>query len=138
MLVEHATHPDFLDAIEADFLARDPAWQKKLATVEGEERSQVQQAALALLDHTQPFDQVKFDADEHITTRLGAADRLVVFTPTPGPFGAPVTQLRIPHHMLSPDLADVETSGFVAEQGSIRFSLGLKEYRYDRYGLSGH
>ena len=135
LIVEHATHPDVLLGIENEFVARDSAWQKKFATVEGEERSEIQQALSALLDHDQPFDTLKFDADERIATRLGAADRLVVFHPMRGPFGAMVTQLRIPSHMLPPNAADIEASGFFAEEGRIHFCLGAANYRYDRLGL---
>jgi CRISPR-associated endonuclease/helicase Cas3 len=136
MLVEHTTHPDLLIAIEQEFLQRDPAWQKKLATVEGEERSEIQQATLALLDRDQPFDKLRFDADERIATRLGAADLLVVLEPIPGPFGVPVTQLRIPYHMLPPNAADIEAEHIAANQDGFSFSLGPKRYSYNRFGLS--
>jgi CRISPR-associated endonuclease/helicase Cas3 len=136
MLVEHATHPDFLTAIEAEFLARDPAWQKKLAAVEGEERSEVQQASLALLDQDQPFDKLKFDSDERVSTRLGGADRLVMFEPINGPFGGVVTQLRIPHHMLAPGTIDVDPRDIETTQTGFSFSLGGRLYDYTRYGLS--
>jgi CRISPR-associated endonuclease/helicase Cas3 len=136
MLVEHATHPNFLDEIGDEFLQRDPAWQKKLAAVEGEALSEIQQALLALLDHDQPFDKLRFDADERVATRLGAADRLVAFEPMPGPFGIPVTQLRIPYHMLPPDSADPEADKLLAKDGGFTFSLGLKDFSYGRHGLS--
>jgi CRISPR-associated endonuclease/helicase Cas3 len=136
MLVEHATHPDFLDEIEREFLARDPAWQKKLAAVEGEERSEIQQAILALLDYEQPFDRLKFDSDERVATRLGAADRLITFEATPGPFGIPVTQLRIPDHMLPPNSVDVDAGAITAEPGGFSFSLGQNRYSYNRFGLT--
>jgi CRISPR-associated endonuclease/helicase Cas3 len=136
MLVEHATHPVFLNVIEAEFLGRDSAWQKKFSSVEGETRSEVQQASLALLDHDQPFDQLRFDADERVATRLGGADRLVQFEPMPGPFGVAVTRLRIPHHMLPPEPAEIEASTISAELDGLSFSLGQTGYTYDRYGLS--
>jgi CRISPR-associated endonuclease/helicase Cas3 len=136
LLVEHATHQEFLDGIEREFLARDPVWQRKLAAVEGEQRSETQQAGLALLDHDQPFDKLKFDAEERVATRLGAADRLVVFAPTPGPFGIPVTQLRIPHRMLPPDSADSGVTSFVADHEAVRFTLKDKKYVYNRFGLA--
>jgi CRISPR-associated endonuclease/helicase Cas3 len=136
MLVEHATHPDFLNAIETEFLGRDPAWQKKFSSVEGEARSEVQQASLALLDHDQPFDQLRFDADERVATRLGGADRLVQFEPMPGPFGVAVTQLRIPHHMLPPASIDIDPRDIKTTQTGFKFTLGGRVYDYSRFGLS--
>jgi CRISPR-associated endonuclease/helicase Cas3 len=136
MLVEHATHPDFLDAIETEFLGRDPAWQKKFSSVEGEARSEVQQASLALLDHDQPFDQLRFDADERVATRLGGADRLVQFEPMAGPFGVAVTQLRIPHHLLPPASIDIDPRDIKTTQTGFKFTLGGRVYDYSRFGLS--
>ena len=71
--------------------------------------------------------------------RLGAADRLVVFDPAPpGPFGQPVQQLALRHHMLQPSLpadAQPDTVQALPDQPGFNFRLGSRQYRYSRYGL---
>jgi CRISPR-associated endonuclease/helicase Cas3 len=136
MLVERGTHPERLEAIAAELLATDPAWQTGFNRCIGAWTGQRQQAGYALLDRTAPFDGLVFDADDRLATRLGAADRLVRFElPLPGPFGQDVSTLRLPSHMLPQAGAEAEPTEIAAAAGVLAFALGARRYRYDRFGL---
>jgi CRISPR-associated endonuclease/helicase Cas3 len=136
MLVERGTHPERLQAIAAELLVADPAWQTCFNRCIGAWTGQGQQAGYALLDRTAPFDSLVFDADDRLATRLGAADRLLRFDrPLPGPFGQDITTLRLPSHMLPQAGVDAEPTETTAAEGIIAFALGARRYRYDRFGL---
>lgn len=132
-LVEGATHPALLEMISEELLARDTAWRKVFSTTVGAWTGQVQHAGYALLDHDIPFDRLVFDSDDRLATRLGAADRLLEFSPLPGPFARPVSRLRVPHHLLP--LEAGEAGDLVALDGGFAFSLGGRRFHYDRHGL---
>jgi len=94
--------------------------------------------------HTLPYDDafsdVAFpDSDQKIATRLGAADRLVVFDPPQsGPFKQGVKQLALRFHQLPKELSpDAQPADIVllSGQAGFAFSLGAARYRYDRFGL---
>ena len=133
LLVERATHPDLLAEIQAELVARDPGWQTSLSQAQGKWLGEGQQAAYALLNRDMPFNDLTFDEDDHLATRLGAADRLLMFDPPPtGPFGQPVTTLRMPHRW-SPE--DGEPRDVVKIAGGFGFELGGRRFVYDRMGL---
>jgi len=136
LLVERATHPVPLAAIRAELVARDEAWQGCLDKVEGTRQGQAQQAGYALLDRDVPFDKLVFDGDDHLATRLGAADRLILFDPpVPGPFGHAITMLRIPAHLLDVAASEMDPTDIAASSGTVTFGLGQRRFRYDRFGL---
>ena len=133
LLVERATHPELLAEIQAELIARDPAWQANLSKAQGKWVGEGQQAAYALLNRDVPFNDLTFDEDDHLATRLGAADRLLLFDPPPtGPFGQPVTALRMPHWW-SPE--DAEPRDVVETTAGFGFELGGRRFVYDRMGL---
>ena len=137
LLVERSTHRDHLTIIEAEFRAHDSGWEKQLATVEGNWRSEIQMAISARLDQDTPFDKLKFDADERVATRLGAADRLVdLGAGALGPFGVVVTQIRIPNYLLPDDTAAGAAEKILPIEDGFAFSLGSVRYSYDRFGLT--
>ena len=79
------------------------------------------------------------DSDQKIATRLGAADRLVVFDPPlPGPFQQDVKQLALRHHQIpggiNPDALPTDIS-VLPECAGFEFTLGTARYRYNRFGL---
>lgn len=83
---------------------------------------------------------MQFPEDEgRIGSRLGAADRLIVFDPPlAGPFGQPVTQLAIRHHLLPRGLAvDAQAADVSAltDEPGFTFSMGAAQYRYSRLGV---
>jgi CRISPR-associated endonuclease/helicase Cas3 len=136
-LVEQATHGEALDAIAQDMGAD---WVKFGQDYEGSLAASKTTASLHTLDCEREFGEQYFPDDVAIGTRLGAADRLVVFTPAPiGPFGQPVQQLALRHHMLAHDLQDdaqPEQVEALAQQAGFTFTLGGRRYCYDRFGLA--
>jgi CRISPR-associated endonuclease/helicase Cas3 len=134
-LVERATHPDCLHSIQKELGA---SWEQLAQQLEGGTSAKRITARLNVLSYDARFDEAGFpDGDEHIATRLGAADRLVEFEPPePGPFGAEVRQIAIRHHMLSPRLdADAKPDSIVRHDGGFEFALGAARYSYTRFGI---
>lgn len=132
-LVESATHPDALRAIEA----ADAIWAAHGQQIDGDTSALRTNARLGLLPFDQPFDDLVFPADVKLATRLGASDRVAHFIPPlPGPFGTPVGELPIRFHLLPPGLPDdAAPEQIVLEGGGFTFQLGNAHYRYDRLGL---
>jgi CRISPR-associated endonuclease/helicase Cas3 len=133
-LVEKATHPDALAAIEAS-LGR--AWVELGQRIVGETAARRGIAALHGIDRDEPFGDCVFpDLDERIRTRLGADDRLVDWRtagidPPTGPFGRAVHALTIPHPLCRgiepqavPSTPEQRPEGFVFMLGSLRFDYG--------------
>nr|WP_171070162.1 CRISPR-associated helicase Cas3' [Methylobacterium terricola] len=141
-LVEAATHPDALAAIEAELIAEDPAWRPHFNRRTGRHFADLTAAENARLQFDHPFTDFRIESDETIATRLGAADRHVAFgaegQPLPiSPFGQPVPSLKLPHHVAEkipvdaqPDL--LETLG---QGNGFTFRLGPSVFTYDRFGL---
>ncbi len=137
-LVERTTHPECLSLIKAELEARDPGqWSRHMQEKEGKTASELNEAEWALVDWRTPFAEFSIDADEHFRTRLGEADRQVELSWVNGPFGLPVTSLRIPHFLLSDADANAESepTDATSADGAIRFHLGSLAFRYDRFGL---
>ena len=137
VLVEHATHPQALLAIENE-LGDD--WKKLGQAIEGDTSAQKGVGHLHTLPYDDPFDKVLFpDSDQKIATRLGAADRLVTFDPPqPGPFKQDVKQLALRFHQVpkgvSPDAEPTDIAA-LPDQAGFEFNLGAMRYRYNRFGL---
>ena len=137
MLVEHATHIEALQGIENDL---GPDWQKLGQAIEGDTSARRGVGHLHTLPYDEAFSDVMFpDGDQKIATRLGAADRLVIFDPPqPGPFQQAVKQLALRHHQIpegvSPDALPVDIAVLPAGAG-FEFTLGSARYRYNRFGL---
>ena len=132
MLVEAATHPDNLRAIEA----QDPRFADEGAIQQGRDFAELQMARHAALDRSKPFPTCVIPRDEHIGTRLGERDRLIAFDPPrAGPFGSPVSALRLPAFLLRgiPDQADV--AEVVENDAGLTFRLGGAVFSYDRFGV---
>ncbi len=138
MLVEQTTHPEALDAIARE---RGADWVAFGQEYEGALAATTTVANLHAVAFDQPFGDMPFPQNEgSIGSRLGAADRLVVFpVPEPtGPFGQPVTQLALRHHLLPRDLAvDVQPEAVqpLLDGPGFRFRLGTTHYRYSRWGV---
>ena len=136
-LVECATHSEALDAIAQEMGAD---WLKFGQEYEGALAATKTMANLHTLAFDRPFGDQLFPTEQgSIGSRLGAADRLVVFDPAPpGPFGQPVQQLALRHHLLAPQLpADAQPDSVQAlpDQPGFDFALGGWRYRYSRYGV---
>lgn len=132
-LVEAATHPDRLRAIEARL---GESWQKLAQQIQGDTSAERAVAHLHALDVDQSFGETAFPSDVRIATRLGAQDRIVHFNLGKSPFGLPFGDLPIRHHLLPRDLApDVEPSDIVVADNRITFRLGQTQFCYSRLGL---
>lgn len=145
-LVERATHPEVLQSI-AQELGAD--WLAHGQDVDGETHAEKVQANLNVLPFNQPFvdiddngyelDILRFlGKEQHISSRLGAADYLLTFEPPQaGPFLQDVCHLPMRHHMwpkdVSPDTQPVVQSN--SPDGSFTFTLVATTYRYSRLGL---
>lgn len=132
-LVESATHPEALQAIEA----LGDAWAIHAQQIEGDTGARRTSAKLGLLPLDTAFSELAFPDDVKLATRLGAADRVVEFEPPlPGPFGKAIRELPIRYHLLPQGLApDALPSSICTESGGFRFQLGNVHYRYSRLGL---
>lgn len=134
-LVEATTHPDALKAI-ADEL--DGPWRLHGETVVGIVLAHGRVAGNHLADWGVPFPDAVFPADGvRIATRLGAEDRIAEFeAPIPGPFGALIRRLTVPHWLVEGADADERPSEVDTGDGAITFRFGARRYRYDRLGLA--
>ena len=137
ILVECATHSEALDAIAQEMGAD---WLKFGQEYEGALAATKTMVNLHTLAFDRAFGDQLFPTEQgSIGSRLGAADRLVVFDPAPpGPFGHPVQQLALRHHLLAPQLpADAQPDSVQAlpDQPGFDFALGGWRYRYSRYGV---
>lgn len=132
-LVEAATHPETLQAIETV----GEVWAAHAQHIEGDTGARRTTAKLGLLPLDTAFAELTFPDDVKLATRLGAADRLAEFDPPlPGPFGNTVRELPIRHHLLPHGLAlDAQPEDIATEPGGFRFCLGKAHFRYSRLGL---
>jgi len=133
-LVEAATHPDKLHAIQEE---KGEAWQTLGRRIEGGTGAQQTIGHLHALDVEQTFGEQEFPNDVRIATRLGAQDRILYFEPAlPGPFGESLKELPIRHHLLPNGLSpDAEPSDIRPTETSIAFRLGDAQFSYTRLGL---
>lgn len=138
-LVEGATHSEALNAIAREM---GEAWVRFGNEVDGGRHATATIANLQALDFECHFGDKPFPNDQSIGSRLGAADRLVVFNPAPpGPFGQPVQQLALRHHQwpagLATDAQPEDIEPLAGSEGSgFTFRLGHTHYRYNRFGIA--
>lgn len=138
MLVELTTHPEALDALAREL---GDEWVAFGQEYEGAVASTKTMASFHAIAYDEPFGDAPFPQDEaRIGSRLGAADRLIVFPrPCPvGPFGQPVAQLALRHHLLPLGLAaDAQPEGLqpLPDGCGFSFQLGASQYRYGRCGV---
>jgi CRISPR-associated endonuclease/helicase Cas3 len=137
MLVERATHPEALErVVEAK------GWQAFSAKRDGVLGAEKQQACNNALDLSTPFSELDHfpDAEENITTRLGARDLMLRLPDgTPGAFG-PVTAIRVPA-WLAPGVPHDAVPVVKPRDGGFALTLpgekGPVVLTYDRLGLRG-
>ncbi|KQM68053.1 hypothetical protein ASE75_04155 [Sphingomonas sp. Leaf17] len=134
-LVEGALHPEALAAI-ARSLGTD--WQNHAARLAGAIYSDRETARSLSLDLSLPFCDLIFpDANDTIVTRLGGRDLLVDLDPAPrGPFGHAVARIHIPSWMAGTATGDGAPLPAVRDGDVVRFRLGERGFRYDRWGLA--
>lgn len=132
-LVEAATHPDRLRALEAQC---GEAWTRVGQQIEGDTSAERAVGHLHALDVERPFGETPFPTDVRLATRLGAQDRIVHFQLEKSPFGLPFGELPIRHHLLPRDLSpDAEPTDIAVAENRVTFRLGQAQFCYSRLGL---
>jgi CRISPR-associated endonuclease/helicase Cas3 len=132
-LVEAATHPDTLCALETQL---GEAWEGLAQKIEGYTCAQKTLGHVHSLDFEQAFGEAEFQHDVRTATRLGAQDRAARFSGVIGPFGFPLKELPIRHYLLPKELPlDAEPSNVSHQDDCIAFRLGTASFRYSRLGL---
>ena len=131
-LVEAATHPDRLAALENELAKTDPRWKEVAMCIDGRTSAHRNAARSAMLEWCLPVSEFKLD--EEAVTRLGTRNVELTFEPPlTGPFGTPVTRLVVSHH-LNP--AGVwEPSETLQTESGFSFRLGEARFVYDALGL---
>lgn len=136
-LVEAATHPEALEALEQRLSGQDPRWSDASRAHMGGTIARSGAARLAAIDWQAPVRDFRL-AEENIGTRLGLGDLEVVFeTPLRGPFDAsePIARLPIPAHLLRNATAETKPVDIATSDDGFSFSYGEAAYNYNRYGL---
>ena len=109
------------------------------AAIIGAENGEIAEARRAALDSVHaPFTSLSFPEDQKLSTRLGLQDlRVPLDPPREGPFGAEITALTIPGHMVQVRDRETEAEAKVPQEGdSLRVALDGKTFGYGRMGLS--
>ena len=133
-LVEAATHPQELTALAE---ALGTPWDAHRLYVHGVVLGEGMTAGSVLLDWCESILRNQYGMDRIVMTRLGLNDRRVELPETiPGPFGAPVKELRLPGWMAGDLSEEARPESVVATDDAIHFRLGERRYCYDRLGLS--
>jgi CRISPR-associated endonuclease/helicase Cas3 len=135
-LVEQATHPERLAAIETELRAQDGAWDRVLNTGYANDLCRAQEAGRGLLDRSAPFSVFQIPEGDPWTTRLGAKDLLATLPEAVmGPFGHRVAALRVPHFLAGGATADDVAEIVATTLDGLLFRLGPTMLRYDKLGL---
>ncbi|WP_163647991.1 CRISPR-associated helicase Cas3' [Modicisalibacter sp. 'Wilcox'] len=129
-LVELATHPEALDAIDVEM-----GWQTYTQAVVATTLAEDQHARMLVLQRTAPFPERFPDADETVQTRLGALGPLWELPPdTLGAFGLPVSRLAPPAHWCK-GLSGEEMISVTTTNNGLTINVGERHFTYDRAGL---
>jgi CRISPR-associated endonuclease/helicase Cas3 len=134
-LVEGALHPDTLEELASTL---GPAWRNHAAERNTPAYADRGTAGLRALDLGKRFADLAYsDGGDDPATRLGEQALLVDFeTAFPGPFGAPVDRIAIPHWMTRDVPRDRPPELLEHDDAGQRFRLGKATYVYDRWGLN--
>ena len=135
-LVEGALHRDVKTAISDELGV---AWGNHANMLDGRDMSDRGVARHWSLDIRERFTSLIFpEADEAISTRLGLKNRILDLPDgLKGPFGTTISRLTVPGWMAVGMPDDAAPEIITADAGVIVFTLGIKQFRYDRFGLTG-
>lgn len=131
-LVERAVHSEARAKA-----ARRAGLEQTLFNQQGRVFQEMQQALRARLVMNIPFQELLFlDAlDGVVSTRLGARDVIIELPTSPiGPFGTPVSRLKIPAWMAGEITAE-DVPELTPLGDGFEMSLGARRFVYDRFGL---
>jgi len=129
--VEAATHPHSLDSLTG------PLWEEHGLKVEGQDRAEGVAAHYAAALYGAPFGAEPFnELDARNGTRLGLDDVVVPLgSPVTSPFGATITEIVVPGHMVGERAAQPDGAEATPKEGGFDFSYAGRNYQYTRYGL---
>lgn len=137
-LVERVTHTSVLDAIADEGGA---AWREHAQSILGTEFAEKGMAGLHVLNRLLPFGTFALaSVEEKVTTRLGADDRVIDLiskgeVPPLGPFGLPVTTLKMPGRFVKGVPGDANVRNITANPAGFTFLFGDQSLIYDAMGL---
>lgn len=130
-LVELATHPESLEAIETEM-----GWQTYTRAVLASTLAENQHAGLLALKRDEPFPTAFPDADEAVQTRLGTLGPLWELPPgTLGAFGTAISRIAPPAHWCR-GLGGDETLQVEAAPEGLRITLEDRAFSYSPSGLA--
>lgn len=130
-LVEAATHPDALAAVEAEL-----NWAEYGMRIDAKSLAEGRAGNIVALDRAQPFPSAFPGSDEAVQTRLGArGPSFSLPDGVKGPFGTPISIIAPPAHWCH-ELNGDETVGVAVCESGLRLSIGKKEFFYSSAGLS--
>ncbi|MBF0192643.1 MAG: CRISPR-associated helicase Cas3' [Magnetococcales bacterium] len=132
-LVESATHPDRIAALNAE---KGAVWERYWNTVSGSEMAEKGAAKHLLLQTCQEFAEVLFPTDEEkIRTRLGAEGARIFFEePVEGPFGQTIGGVTLPAHWSHGPVSEKKLTALVNDD-HICFHIDDEKFIYSREGL---
>ena len=142
LLVENATHPTALKAIEE----LGQAWEEHALSIQGEILSDIQNARGNVVQRNTSFFRDNNNGsgllfpsgtEERIRTRLGDEGIEVQFDPPPlSPFDTErrIETMTIAGHLLRGETPDALVKTTEAD-GNFAFAVGEQSFRYDRHGL---
>jgi len=133
-LVEQTTHPTALDGVVAELGGH---WIAHAAAVRGIAIAHGAQANVNLVDWSKPFVETAFpDADERVSTRLGAGDRIAQFADSfRSPFAKQSREIPIPASLAKGAGEEEAPTEVTVSAEAVRFRFGKRRLVYDRLGL---
>lgn len=137
-LVEHGLHSEAIEALLECLPASElEEWRAHRNRVMGNDLAKQASASGSMLRRNRDLMEQGVEDAAHVTTRLGADDRLIRLPAgTVGPFGTMVLQLSVPGWMLrgiEADAAVLTSAG--ARADTLLVSVGAQQFRYDAHGL---
>jgi CRISPR-associated endonuclease/helicase Cas3 len=133
-LVESATHPERIDALNAEL---GKLWETYWTKVYGKDVADAQAAKNLRLPVECDFMELPLfaDVEGNVRTRLGAEGARIEFNgPVAGPFGQKITGINLPSHwkgIFSEEPVIAKADGAV-----VTFMVGDQAFRYGRQGLT--
>lgn len=136
LLVERATHPEYLRAIVEE---QGAMWHAHQRFIIGCRTADREISRLAMLDRSKRFSESAFaDDEERNRTRLGADDYQVELPePVMGPFGEMVSEMKVASWMVAKEPPSTNAEQVTECDDGFSFRFGGRRFSYDRTGLSG-
>ena len=134
MLVESATHPERIDALNAEL---GKAWTDYANGIYGKELADAMAGKTLAVPTSTPFADLRFPGDEEkIRTRLGAEGaRIVLDASVMGPFGVLISGFTLPAHWPQNIDSRASITSMMAD-GVLRVTVGDFRFSYGRSGIT--